>query len=825
MRKILVVNMNYMGDALLTTPALAALRRAYPDAQIDTVVGAGAAAQVLEGNPDLDHIIARTAPGSWARCAQIFSLLREGHYSDAIILPPLPAYAAAAAFAGTHRRVGLAGRGMNRFLTHLRPTQAVHMADAMLDTMPIPPDVLPTRRRLSVTVARDDLEAAERLLLDAGCDLNAPLLAVNVGATRPQKRWFAESFAETLDLLGDVQSVLVGTGEHDDAVAADVLRRVQKTTPINLVGRTSVKQLAAVLSRCDLLLSADSGPMHLATAVGTPTVALFGSTDPAATGPYDGISRVLYKALPCAPCGNHPTCRGRYDCLRAITPSEVALAARALLRERRPSLVPSLPMAELVTAPPGSPPLEDWHPQPLATAPEAVPAERCDIQRILIATKFRFIGDTLLAIPIFRAARAQWPHAHIALLTGKNARLLLQNNPYLDEIIEFDPYSRDRGTGPYLRLVRRLRRGRFDLCLALNRSFHSALTPWLAGARVRAGFKSEGRGPLLNRRVDYDREKSEIACYFDVLRAVAPEAPVNPALELWVSDAERQAVAARLRAALGEECSRLRLIGIQPGASIPGKRWPPERFAAVADALAADDPQARIILVGGPDEAEAAQAMLARCAPETQARTVNFAGAFDLRGSLAVISRLRLFLGNDTAVMHSAVALGIPTVALFGPTNPRKWGNYGPCHRVLEAPGGVDGGAGVGPGRRGGARVAPRRTASPGLHPGKTSGIIAATSWPFDAPCSSASAAWATFCWRPRPCAPSRRRSPALRLTSWSAAAWPKPSPGTRSCGACSASTSAARTRGWTTFCPFFGTCGGSTTIWSSTCTRAPNPA
>ena len=682
--------MNYMGDALLTTPALAALRRAHPGAQIDTVVGAGAASQVLEGNPDLDSIIARTARGSWARCVQIYRLLREGHYSDAIILPPLPAYAAAAFFAGTRNRIGQAGRGMNRFLTQLRPTQAVHMADAMLDTMPIPPDARPVRRRLFVTVARDEMETAERLLVSAGLDLSAPLLAVNVGATRPQKRWFAESFAAALDLLGDVPCVLVGAGDHDAVVAAEVLSRVRTAAPVDLVGQTSVKELAAVLSRCDVLLSADSGPMHLATAVGTPTIALFGSTDPTATGPYDGVSRVLYKALPCAPCGNHPTCGGRYDCLRAITPEEVALAVRTLLRERRPAPVASLPMATSLCPPaPGGDIAGAWHARPLATAPESVPAERNDIQRILIATKFRFIGDTLLAIPIFRAARAQWPCAHIALLTGRNARLLLQNNPYLDEIIEFDPYRRDKGLRAYLRLVHRLRRGRFDLCLALNRSFHSALTPWLAGAHVRAGFKSEGRGPLLNRRVDYDREKSEIACYFDVLRVVSPDSPVNPSLELWISDAERQAVAVRLEEALGGDFARLRLIGLQPGASIPGKRWPPERFARVADALVADDPSARIVVVGGPDEVASAQAMLDHCAPETRARAVDFAGAFDLRGSLAVISRLGLFLGNDTAVMHSAVALSVPSVALFGPTNPRKWGNYGPCHRVLESPDGT----------------------------------------------------------------------------------------------------------------------------------------
>ena len=674
MRKFLVVNMNYMGDALLTTPAIAALRRAYPEAQIDTVVGAGAAAEVLRNNPDLNEIIARTARGSFSRIAQTYRLLRDGHYTDAIILPPLPAYAAAAWLARTPRRVGLGGRGMNRFLTDLRQTKAVHMADAMLDTMPLPPSPSRERRRLVVTVDRASGEAAEALLAEAGIASGSPVLAVNVGATRPQKRWFAASFAETLDLLADIPCVLVGSGAEDTVMAAEVMRLTQRARPVNFVGQTAVNTLAAVLQRCDLLLSADSGPMHLATAVGTPTLALFGSTDPDVTGPFDTSSETIYKALPCSPCGNHPTCEGRYDCLRTITPEEVATSARRLLRLRRGqmTLLPQIDTAPSFHIAPHSP-----------VAPKAA-----EIQRILIATKFRFIGDTLLAIPIFRAARAQWPEAHIALLTGKNARVLLQNNPYLDEIIEFDPYKLDKGWQPYVNLVRRLRAGRFDLCLALNRSFHSALTPWLGGIRLRAGFRSEGRGPLLNCRVDYDREKSEIACYFDVLHAAAPEAPVNPALELWISPEENTEAQARLREKWGCTVPRSSLVGIQPGASQPKKRWSAAGFAAVADALVRQDPHLRIALIGGPDESDAAEEMLAHCTPETRARTASFAGACDLRGSLALVSQLGLFVGNDTAIMHSAVALGVPTVALFGPTNPRKWGNYGPCHRVLESPDG-----------------------------------------------------------------------------------------------------------------------------------------
>ena len=678
MRKFLIVNMNYMGDALLTTPAIAALRQANPDAQIDTVVGAGAAAEVLRNNPDLDAIIARTARGSWARVVQTYKLLREGRYTDAVILPPLSAYAAAAWLARTPRRVGQRDRGMNHFLTDLRPTSAVHMADAMLDTMPLPAGRNSGRRRLVVAVELESVEAAEALLAEAGVDGDGPLIAVNVGATRPQKRWFAASFAETLELLGGTPCVLVGAGMEDAAMAAEVLAKATQVRPINLVGRTDVKTLAAVLQRCDLLISADSGPMHLATAVGTPCVALFGSTDPQVTGPFDLLSETIYKALPCAPCGNHPTCEGRYDCLRAITPPEVALAARGLLRARRGGLT-LLRQAGPVSSP-SEPPV-----------PSSMPlvARHGEIKRILISTKFRFIGDTLLAIPIFRAARAQWPNAHIVLLTGKNARVLLQNNPYLDEIWEFDPYKSDRGTRHYLELVRRLREGRFDLCLALNRSFHSALTPWLGGIPLRAGFNSEGRGPLLNCRVNYDRDKSEIACYFDVLRAVAPTAFVNPALELWISPEEMALARERLREAWGETISTGCLIGVQPGASLPRKRWGAADFAHVADALARSEPDLRIALLGGPDERDAAEEMKAACKPETRSRMVSFVGAFDLRGSLALLSQFGLFLGNDTAIMHSAVALGVPTVTLFGPTNPRKWGNYGACHCVLEAPDGV----------------------------------------------------------------------------------------------------------------------------------------
>jgi heptosyltransferase-2 len=690
--KILVVNMNYMGDALLTTPALSALRQNCPDAQIETIVGAGTPAEALRGNPDLDRVIERQARGSFARIVELYRLLRQGRYTQVILLPPLPAYAIAAWLARTPARIGQADRGMNLFLTHRLPTNAVHMADAMLDTMPVPAE-RKAGRRLAVALTEADRDEARRLLAEAGLAGKHPLLAVNVGATRPQKRWFAEAFAEAIDRLAGVTCILIGAGPDDAALAAQVQARTARGRAVSLVDRTGLKSLAALLEQCDALLTADSGPMHLATAVGTPAVALFGSTDPSVTGPYDRESRVISKRLPCSPCGSHPTCRGRYDCMRGIAPEDAALAVREVLRARGPSPVPLPMMREEM--PRAAMPLAEAPAVPVGRNAPAVPAGKSapaalarSAPGILIVTKFRFIGDTLLAIPIFRAARRLWPDARLTLLTGRNARLLLQNNPYLDEIIEFDPNRRDVGPRPFLSLIRRLRRQRFDLCLTLNRSFHSALIAWFAGCGTRAGFRSEGRRFLLNHPVpyEYDGDQSEIACYFDVLRAVAPQVDAQSDLELWISPDEERDAADRLRQTFGAEIARERLIGIQPGASLARKRWPVERYAPLMESIGTADPDARFVLLGGPDERDAGAALLGLLSPETRAKTGDFIGRLDLRGSLALVSKLGLFVGNDTAVMHSAVALHVPTVALFGPTNPRKWGNYGQSHRVLESP-------------------------------------------------------------------------------------------------------------------------------------------
>ncbi len=309
------------------------------------------------------------------------------------------------------------------------------------------------------------------------------------------------------------------------------------------------------------------------------------------------------------------------------------------------------------------------------------------IRSVLVMTKHRFMGDTIVATPLLRATKHAFPDARITLLTGPPAALVLQGCPYVDRIVRYDPRGAQRGAVAFFRLLRDLRRPRRpDLCLIVDRSLRSALSALLCGSRLRAGFSSEGRGRLLTHPVPYRKDRREIECYLDVLRSVAPEPPglpYDPSPILWITDDERargaQILAEREEAANG---ALWRRVGIQPGASYTKKQWSAEGFAQVADTLAGDGFE--IVLLGGPDETEASREVARRM----RARAVDLTGATKLRETMGVLAHLSLFIGNDTGVSHIAAGLGVPTIGLFGPTPAHKWGNQGPRDAILTAPDG-----------------------------------------------------------------------------------------------------------------------------------------
>ncbi|HLA62147.1 MAG TPA: glycosyltransferase family 9 protein, partial [Nitrospiraceae bacterium] len=179
-------------------------------------------------------------------------------------------------------------------------------------------------------IPQTDYEEVDRLLSQSGVTPGTSWVALNVSARWPTKRWPAASFAEVADRLQQEGcGALVMIGGPDERADVAAVRGMMKTPAIDLVGVTTVGLLPALLSRASLLISNDSGPMHVAAAVGTPVVALFGPTSVARTGPYGLGHRVLTTELSCRPCLSR-TCQNpvQLECLTRISPEQVFAAVR-----------------------------------------------------------------------------------------------------------------------------------------------------------------------------------------------------------------------------------------------------------------------------------------------------------------------------------------------------------------------------------------------------------------------------------------------------------------------------------------------------------------
>jgi len=283
------------------------------------------------------------------------------------------------------------------------------------------------------------------------------------------------------------------------------------------------------------------------------------------------------------------------------------------------------------------------------------------------------LGDVLFATPVIAALRQAFPRARIDFAIGGWSRAMVENNPRLDGLVDCGRV----GSGSryswrkYLDLVRRIRAGGYEACFVLDRSPLISLLPYLGGVPQRVGLDSQGRGFSLTVGVPVAGLKHEADLYLDTVRAVGIE--VNePRLEFYPTDEDRRHVAEMLRAV-----PQAPLVVIHPaGGSNPGmilsaKRWPPQRFAALADRLI-EERGAQVFLVGGPDDGPIAAAIKEGMRQES----------CDLTGQLtfgqlgALLERCDLFIGHDTGAMHLAVAVGAPVVAIFGPSDPRVYGPY-----------------------------------------------------------------------------------------------------------------------------------------------------
>jgi heptosyltransferase-2 len=306
-----------------------------------------------------------------------------------------------------------------------------------------------------------------------------------------------------------------------------------------------------------------------------------------------------------------------------------------------------------------------------------LPAE--GIERMLIRGT-NWIGDVVMTLPAVAAIRKTWPRARISILAKPWVDEVYRLSPDVDEIIPFAEPGRHAGILGKWHLAGELRRYGFDCTILLQNAIEAAILARLASIPLRAGYNSDGRGALLThsvRRTPAIKEVHQIDYYREMVRALGCATAGRDVRLLPGKDYDE--TAARLLRQFDIREGRP-LIGIAPGAAYgPAKKWFPERFAAVADRLI-DDTGAQAILFGSAGDKESTTTV----ARSARHPLVDIAGRTNLKEAMALIARCTLFLSNDSGLMHVAGALGIPTIAIFGSTNPATTSPVGEKSAVIH---------------------------------------------------------------------------------------------------------------------------------------------
>ena len=308
-KKILLVSVNWLGDLLFMTPAIRAIRRANPDSVI-TCLSPSRGVELLQGNPHLNEVIPMPAGRglvSLLRWWPLILRLRSERFDTAFLFHRSFTRAFVVWAAGIPQRVGTRTWKRGWLLTTAvepPPKDSISKVDTFLRVVEAV-GIRPDGSHYDAPILPEDWKAADALIRELGVGEGERVVALHAGANWRLKRWPARNFAQLADALAALYGakILFVGGEGDLPLIEGILQRMQ-TRPLVAAGRTSFRQLGALLARTSLLISNDSGPLHLGIAAGVPVVALFGPTDPKLTGPLESARAVtLFGSIGCpVPC-------------------------------------------------------------------------------------------------------------------------------------------------------------------------------------------------------------------------------------------------------------------------------------------------------------------------------------------------------------------------------------------------------------------------------------------------------------------------------------------------------------------------------------------
>jgi lipopolysaccharide heptosyltransferase II len=346
-RRILLLRLERIGDLLMSVGAIGAVRAAAPEAHVHLVTGSWnePVARMIPGVDSIETLdaawLAREGAGLQMRALMRRALAwRAGRWDLGINFEPDIRSNLLLALSGAPRRAGFTSAGGGALLTDpIACDPRAHVAaNAIRLVRRVFPDVSTGASATPLRIPEEERRAAAEMLRDRA----GPLVGVHASGGRAIKQWPPERFGRVAErLVEDRGATIVLTGAAGDRDLAGALRAAlpPDAPVVDLIGRADLVRLAAVLERLDLLITGDTGPMHLAAAVGTPVVAVFGPSDPARYAPLAADARIVRVDLPCSPCNRirrpPERCVGHTpDCLLGVDADAVFEAALALLQRR-----------------------------------------------------------------------------------------------------------------------------------------------------------------------------------------------------------------------------------------------------------------------------------------------------------------------------------------------------------------------------------------------------------------------------------------------------------------------------------------------------------
>jgi len=297
------------------------------------------------------------------------------------------------------------------------------------------------------------------------------------------------------------------------------------------------------------------------------------------------------------------------------------------------------------------------------------------MNRILIVG-VNWLGDSLLTTPAFKALKKKLPGSYLGVMTVDRVKEVFQDNPYIDEVIVFDERGRQRGFFAKLKFIQLLREKKFDTVFLIHRSFTRVLVCFLAGIKLRIGYRRIKNSLILNKKIEPSGDLPHRQDHYLYLFEKSGIAIEDRSPSFFIPEDVRNKVDKDLESLKKEHAF---LIGINPSANWELKRWPRSYFANLADSLARDF-KAAIIFIG----TEAERTLIEEVRTKMSQNSFNFSGKTSLKSLGALMQNLKLFISNDSGPAHLAVSLEVNTVVIFGPTSPLATAPRGRAAKVVK---------------------------------------------------------------------------------------------------------------------------------------------